>query len=182
MDTKEFIYKHVARRGCIGRRINKWEYWVFEELAKLTKHLGYNCNFDEKGLCEVERIKIEKYPQYRAASPKCCCEGCLRTLGYIHQLPNDLDRINQIAGYFDEKDGFWSEKGCRLPRKFRSPVCLCFACSNHEFTKAERFLVGCIGNGKRGNMTVNGYHCQYERQVPQKIEAWLKEEKRGKNS
>lgn len=41
-------------------------------------------------------------------------------LEYFRELKEEYD--------FDPIDGFWAEKGCKLPRKYRSVSCLMFAC------------------------------------------------------
>jgi len=101
-----------------------WEDWY--KLAEMTKKINYMCNFDNNGNCvQSRRHKSKGY----STNKMCCCHGCTYSLGYLSYIQNDPQIIKKIAGHFKEKVGFWREgKGCILPRKYRSAVCLGYRC------------------------------------------------------
>jgi len=136
----------------------KWEYQF--QLAEFTKYMEFNCEFDAKGRCwnsvsykppTTKDINYFKYlyskkpkefkRQYRWWSARnrlntrimCCCSSCHRTVGWAYYFPKDDKILRRMARYFNDLTGFWRpEKGCVLPRKYRSPTCVTYACRRSE--------------------------------------------------
>jgi hypothetical protein len=92
-----------------------------EGLKKLTGSISFGCEFID-GKCQDTR-KMEWVGNH----PACCCKDCGRSAGYL-----DIILEKDIALYarkFTSKAGFWRKgKGCILPRKMRSIVCVTYAC------------------------------------------------------
>lgn len=111
--------------------IGSSEFYKFEkrikELKKLTKHMDFDCQFNNNG-CKRFRDRVSKNPPKNPLVLMCCCFGCASYIGYlriIHQ--EDFDTI---ANLFSEEAGFWEEgKGCILPQEFRSALCVTYNCS-----------------------------------------------------
>lgn len=107
-----------------------WE--VRESLNEQTKFLDYGCRF-ENGKC------ITNLERYQTA--ECCCTNCVPCRGHLSSIPPYA--VEQIASLFSEETGFWrKEKGCILPRKWRSFICLNYQCKmpEHEYKKLRKLL------------------------------------------
>ena len=144
MDIKEFRSK-VKNQG--GRFSNKsygglgWPDWY--KLARMTGQIYYGCNFDNDGKCIKLRDDLKANPN---ANEMCCCNQCKDHVGYLKLIENKKIVIKKISGLFDSKLGFWrKDKGCSLPRKYRSSVCLAFRCDlskkHHTITPEKRLLI-----------------------------------------
>ena len=113
--------------------------WVLQELKRMessehdwftiyearegTAFVDFGCNITDKGCRHI-------------GTTKCCCEDCASHIGYMTII--EPGTAKTIARFFTRKKGFWREgKGCILPRKYRSGVCLATACVN----KNAGFLV-----------------------------------------
>jgi len=104
---------------------------VAKELNGLTKYVNYDCNFKDSH-CSARTDKF------------CCCRGCKSSVGYLEDICYDDVKI--YADLFGE-NGFWTEKGCVLPRELRSVVCLTKYCGT--LSNAESTLLHMIGGGER---------------------------------
>ena len=90
----------------------------------------------------LERLDKSEDGKYFSSRLMCCCQRCRGTVGWHRNLPNDYYRLKRIASCFDEETGFWRvNKGCVLPRKYRSSTCLRHSCTEIKPTKmAQRLL------------------------------------------
>lgn len=112
-------FSHVSYGGL------PWEDWY--KLARMTNKINYGCYFRNDGSCErSRRLKKEGHSQSKMR----CCHNCADNIGYLHFIQDDPKVIKRIASSFRRKIGFWREgKGCVLPRKYRSTVCLGYRCN-----------------------------------------------------
>lgn len=113
-----------------------WKDWY--RLANATSRIEYKCYFHNDGTCiQMRRIKKEG----NTPNKMCCCHNCASSVGYLNFVQNDPKVISKIAGHFRPKIGFWrKDKGCILPRKYRSAVCLGYRCDSSAIS-------GIYGNG-----------------------------------
>lgn len=142
MQTDKFIKLCLSRGKEFLRRkraydTNSLSWENYFRLANLTKLVDYDCRFTALG-CKREKVKrkekqavLEKF-ETKGETPHmlmCCCGGCWHSMGYVSYFPNDPRYLKRIAKYYNEKLGFWRvDKGCILPRKYRSPTCLRHSC------------------------------------------------------
>lgn len=148
MRTTEFLMfylsRHCGEKTISNKLPNGVPYEVFSAFAEMTAYINYNCGFDDIGICKNNRNESVR-PKNR-----CCCTACSNTTGYLRVIPNNVRQIREIAKCFNRKFGFWREgKGCILPRKYRSSVCLTHNCRQGEssFTDAERKLLSALKEG-----------------------------------
>ena len=129
----------MLRQGQDKHGMN-WK--TYERLAALTKYIDYGCEFTALG-CKRHRFKSKKEKEERNAKWKeqykgkpypglmCCCGGCRYSVGYRHTF--DVYSIAKVARYYNDKTGFWREdRGCVLPRKYRSYTCLNHSCGGRS--------------------------------------------------
>jgi len=95
------------------------------KLKEFFKNIDFDCQITEDGSCK----------RYENALSKCCCFDCLSSGGYFYTMADE--EIPYYAKKFSVKTGFWRKgKGCILPHKRRSVVCLCHNCNeDHSFDK-----------------------------------------------
>lgn len=122
-------------------------------LATATKFIDYRCDFGVGGrVCRHHEKRVQ-----------CCCYGCgsgryvlsvvenERVLAYMARLfsstvyPKGVDP-NKGVVFLDRaiKDGFWrAGRGCVLPRKYRSTICLTHNClrDKEALNRAEQALL-----------------------------------------
>jgi hypothetical protein len=114
-----------------------WKVWY--DLLDTTKTLDYGCNFNEQDVCEKHASWYQKSNRkVFTRDTMCCCVGCCQALGYLDLLENEA--VKNIARYFTETKthGFWRPgKGCILPRKYRSGVCIGFFCGDNSRDKKD---------------------------------------------
>jgi hypothetical protein len=72
-----------------------------------------------------------------------CCRGCFKSQadfaasgGYDFFSEEDKDLVRSL---WDEKAGFGSEKGCKLPRRLMPTTCLEFDCKDYTFAICFQF-------------------------------------------
>lgn len=177
MDLQEFLMEHYLRNyGQIADTAYGWQWKYYNALAELTNYVDYRCDFRD-GVCAGHQ---GRYYKNRPAEKKmCCCSGCLRSVGYLRQIPNQPESMIEIARFFNKETGFWrAEKGCILPRKWRSAVCLTFAChfNKNEAHPADVALLAAIRWIDRAKV-IKGKACQTERESVIELTAWIKEKK-----
>ena len=142
MKTKEFkkladkraamYYNHVELSDKSYGGL-EWSEWY--KLAEMTGKIDYRCHFDKAGTCAQIR---ERAKGDHGSNKMCCCSGCANSMGYLKFIQNDQKVISKIATLFQPRIGFWKEsKGCILPRKYRSAVCLGFRCGAAERSRIE---------------------------------------------
>lgn len=131
---------HAVRGGTLMMRGLQW--WDYRRLAKMTELLDYGCEFTELGCHNhrmskwekekaLERLDKSEDGKYFSSRLMCCCQGCRGTVGWNRNLPNDYHRLKRIASCFNEETGFWRvNKGCVLPREYRSTTCLRHSCKD----------------------------------------------------
>lgn len=118
MDLKTFQSK-ISRRYALNTD-------QICDLHEYTENFDYDCRFKD-GICKNELwVSNTSNP-----NPMCCCKDCYSNMGYLsHHNPIMVVRyLKLFARLFKEDVGFWrSGKGCVLPRKVRSPICLAYRC------------------------------------------------------
>lgn len=169
-------------------------------LADLTKLIDYKCQFTTLG-CKRHKITrkqkkktleiMERGGNMRSGESfawgiMCCCGGCVSSLGHSRGFPNCLHHLKKIAGYFDESWGFWRlEKGCVLPRKYRSPTCLRHNCGGFRPYNSGRVLLRYL---TRTDESIREHH--YKRtgesyfhisQIAESLEKEMKKELKNEN-
>lgn len=73
-----------------------------------------------------------------------CCNGCARAHGYFGAATKaQFDAIKLKYGW-DDKLGFATTVGCRLPREVRSPTCLAFYCNPIRQSPPVVGFEGCL--------------------------------------
>ena len=135
METLEFLKHFFPNGGTIlpdSGHVRSTGYKTHHALNGLTRYIDYKCEFTPSGNCKKREDKT------------CCCGGCYHRCGYLENIfYKDLEKI---AALFKEKTGFWSEKGCTLPREMRSTTCLGMHCTTLK--EPERQLLALIGKGE----------------------------------
>ena len=107
----------------------EWSEWY--KLATMTRGIEYGCRFGRqiRNDSTNEQIKCAAQREHSYTDGKCCCSSCGTNLGYLKFIQDDLKVVKRIASLFQLENGFWREnKGCILPRKYRSAVCIGFRC------------------------------------------------------
>ncbi len=146
MNAKIFISKIKTERDIDPSKTSygnlEWDDWY--KLANATKNINYGCAFDSNGLCIEERDNIKVFVDY-TPNAACCCSNCYSNSGYIKFIQNSERVIKLISGKFKKNVGFWRKgKGCILPRKYRSGMCLGYRCitsiENKYFRKIHSIL------------------------------------------
>ncbi len=140
MNTETFILKIKNTRNIIPSKTTygnlEWDDWY--KLANATKNIDYGCLFDANGLCREERDNIRVFKNY-TPNIACCCSTCYSEFGYIKFIQDSERVIKLISGKFKKDVGFWRKgKGCILPRKYRSGVCLGYRCDISRDNKHHR--------------------------------------------
>jgi hypothetical protein len=82
----------------------------------------------------------------RQGREECCCENCAVSYGYFPTYAYGNKRvlaspkmINTYNRLFDTNSGFWRpDKGCILPRKYRSMTCVFFNCLDQKGEKDRK--------------------------------------------
>jgi hypothetical protein len=178
MELEKFLINHYFRLpgSEVSNKANGWHWCHYNALAELTQHVEYGCDFTD-GVCAGHRwgnyLKLPKEKQM------CCCRGCLRSVGYLRYIPSDLEGMREISSYFCEETGFWRpEKGCILPRKWRSTVCLTFACrlDRNKAHPADAALLRAIRDPESAKK-VGGRDCKTAGESVIELTAWIKEKK-----
>jgi len=119
----------------------EWSEWY--KLAAMTRNIDYGCRFGKqiKNGVQDKQATCSKQREYNTTDEMCCCSSCNTKLGYLKFIQNDPKVIKRIAGLFQPKTGFWRKgKGCILPRKYRSAVCLGYRCES-----AKRYEINSMG-------------------------------------
>ena len=85
--------------------------------------VDFECNFDDCGKCAAYRADEEKTGNWDRA----CCSSCARFVGYLDRIPKEA--LDPLIEGFDPEVGFWTPKGCSIPPKWRSKICLAHSCA-----------------------------------------------------
>lgn len=141
MDVDKLLEKFYTRLGKLfmgseyqNLGSNFWK--PYQRLAELTRYINYNCNFSTTGVCNPTGR------ERNGSNPRNCCSSCQTAIGYMYRIPDPQD-LAHIAPLFDEELGFWRiGTGCILPRRYRSPTCLCFHCGSLDVP--ERKLIDAL--------------------------------------
>jgi hypothetical protein len=141
---KQFIIKYLVGSNQLGGDYKGIEWRSYMKFKELTSLLDYNCQF-ENGLCAHERKKLLR-DKLSEVTPQCCCGGCASNIGYLSYIP-DINTARQIYELYDMKNGFWSDKGCTLPRGLRSNICLTHFCQPRKKFQSECDLYEIISEG-----------------------------------
>lgn len=151
MGRYQFKFSNTSYGGL------SWEDWY--KLASLTSKISYGCEFRDDGTCVQLRNRKD---QGAVTNEMCCCQWCVRDVGYFDFIQNDPGVISMLAGHFKAKVGFWRKgKGCILPRKYRSATCLGHRCP--DSTKAHVYgnasiLLAFLNAVKAGTLNDKGLY------------------------
>ena len=137
----------IYRDGAYYKR--SWEAQF--ALAELSGFVDYNCQFTDLG-CRQHRFTSKKAKKEALKAMEgdvrapyqlmCCCGSCAYAIGYLQQFPNKIEILEEIANCYTERLGFWRmDKGCILPRKYRSTVCLSHRCGEITPKNAGKILM-----------------------------------------
>jgi len=146
MNVKAFKNEARLRRGTSifsDRSYGGLEWSEWYKLAAMTRGIEYGCRFApeyvhgaRKADAKNEHFKCAAQREHSYTNEECCCSSCESSLGYLKFIPNNLKTVKIIAKLFRPEVGFWrKDKGCVLPRKYRSAVCLGFRCGTAEKLK-----------------------------------------------
>ena len=101
----------------------------YMEILSSTENIDFECGFGlNGGYC----LGHKKAPTY-------CCASCGYNKGWLNQPLRSFGKITKVFGtnktaeffneHFDNEIGFWrKDKGCILPRKYRSMTCIFCNC------------------------------------------------------
>ena len=124
---KELFIEHVKKRGIMilgGKPKIHFDTSVkdFRSLKSLFKYIDFDCQHNENGGCrEFSNSKM------------CCCNNCFNKGGYFRVLIGDDLAYYSRKFNVKEKTGFWRKgKGCILPHKMRSAICLTYYCHDES--------------------------------------------------
>ncbi len=150
MNPKIFISNIKSKRDVVPSKTAygnlEWNDWY--KLANATKYIDYGCEFDTNGVCIEEKDNTTLFNSY-TPNPACCCVNCYRNFGYAKRIQDSQKVIKLISSKFKKDVGFWRKgKGCILPRKYRSVVCLGYRCNTIinkvHFKKLDSILLSFI--------------------------------------
>lgn len=103
-------------------------------LAKHTKTIAFPCDFknnvcvDKRSILKHNNNLKHKIIEEHSAEG-CCCGGCAWSFGHHKHEDFDLGLLHKYIELYDPKTGFWRlNKGCILPRGWRSSTCLGYTC------------------------------------------------------
>ncbi len=120
---KELFIEHVKRKGImiLGDKPKihfDTNVKDFRAVKSLFEYIDFDCQHNKDGGCR-------KYGNEKM----CCCYNCFESGGYFRVLiGNDITYYSRKFNA-KEKNGFWrKEKGCILPHKMRSAMCLTHCC------------------------------------------------------
>ena len=106
--------------------------------AALTGKIDFRCDFKD-GKCVEYRNRIEH--RDRKGESRCCCGSCAVTIGFLTKEPISAEQVKAALRLYDHGTGFWREgKGCILPRKHRSFICLRHACDQTAIREVYHLL------------------------------------------
>ena len=141
-----------ANKGWINNRHSmslKNINWEYLKLIKAgSERINYHCDF-KNGKCFHQHKYANTVPDIKAKM--CCCVNCFKVVGHFRYLPqNNEAEMKMLARKFTEpknsekltNSGFWKvNKGCILPRTYRSLTCLSYACNTQMLSKLEQFYI-----------------------------------------
>ena len=120
----------------------------YEYMLEITELIDFECDFNKNGGCFV-------HPESHSI---CCCYGCRGSHGYLNCeassacakedtavfVPRYKQAINYYNRHFNGKTGFWrANKGCILPRKYRSTTCVFYNClTKKESDRKSEIIYG----------------------------------------
>ena len=108
MDTIKFSL-YCMKRGIRVKPVNPDLLQRYKTLADLTAEIDFGC-----GKCTHGERR--------------CCGACKIYVGHMHGQPIHEGDLAVYAAAFDGTTGFWTSKGCALPRHMRSATCLTHHC------------------------------------------------------
>jgi len=138
---KQLFIKKVKRKVTLVSKSDLFESECGQHIVQLERvkgffeYINFDCQIKKDGTCKEYKTK------------GCCCTDCLDRCGYFLMMLNE--ETGYYARHFSVKTGFWRKgKGCILPHKKRSIVCLTHHC-NHDYCnspvpKGEPFFVSGI--------------------------------------
>lgn len=109
-------------------------------------------------ICPVDKPHPQ-FMEYGTRGPQRCCVGCRRSYGFLtSEISGRLWRrvegasteqegasimLQAMGGkysdYWDDKYGFWSPVGCKLPDEMKSATCITFSCGLWSTVYRQRF-------------------------------------------
>jgi len=96
------------------------------ELREMRKMI--NCSFDKGGSCEGSMYHKNTIGYTFIQEGKGCCNFCKIRGGYFKYYETfGYEGCKKVYGW-DEENGFWTPKGCRIPWHKRSWTCKTYVC------------------------------------------------------
>ena len=133
MFMRLLVKNRIAITPEMPERNLRWDDLMMAKYATQYMNFGcQNCNRPQSSLTgENQR----------------CCGGCATNIGYLRQVPSNLNIIGIYAKAFKEDTGFWRPDGCAIPRELRSETCVCYYCSEKNITIHEAVILQLIRQG-----------------------------------
>lgn len=128
--TKRIEEMREHLENCVSPTAHRgytWEQWKM--LAEIAAEIDWQCDFDAQGKCKMARIAPVSQPslgQIVGCNDRNCCFHCSANKGFLEKVPQ---AVPHVLALYDPSLAFWAAgKGCVLPWKWRSHVCLGFSC------------------------------------------------------
>jgi hypothetical protein len=112
-----------------------------EHAASIQDLLGFKCDFKD-GQCIRARAQKGKGDTFVEAG--CCCTKCYENFGYLQFIPESEMETYKLCwgplGFFEPG------KGCRLPKRLRSGMCLKFVCRWAHLDSRDQYILDHLSN------------------------------------
>lgn len=119
---------------------------IAQNLKLQTAFVKFGCDFDDNGHCYVTRkAGFAVFGGYNKPELKerNCCSSCVSAVGYIDEWKPvyTAEEKETILKLFNAETGFWRQgRGCVLPRRLMSHICVCFSCHKDLKCKERKKL------------------------------------------
>lgn len=170
----QFTSSYCENLDIMTRRVS----WRFiREARKLAGEIDFDkiCQFDKNGFCSREN----NGRRGDSRTAMCCCESCRRTVGYLNQIPKDVDTIKMYARNFNDRTGFWRKgKGCVLPREYRSRICVKYICLGKEYllSDREKLILDMVANPYKYYLRYSNKNMEIAKFIDFELKKWVKKD------
>jgi len=138
-EMREHLERCISSTAHRGYTCKQWK-----TLAETAAEIDWQCDFDAQGKCRTARVAPYGDPPLGHVvgnNDRNCCFYCSANKGFLEKVPKDA--VPHVLALYDPSLGFWAAgKGCVLPWKWRSHVCLGYSCrsdSQSLYTFVEQF-------------------------------------------